>query len=594
MKKKKKNMAPFVVAVVFIVVVLGICIIANQIVKNTPSDVKADLYEYFGFVGNLEEKTALSMMKQDEVAIVLDYTRREERGLLIDGRVYLPEKFVKEQLNSKFYWDEHENLLLYTTPTEIISTSVGSAEYSVGKNRQATEYPIVRAEGNNVYIAADFVKMYTKMSYVYAKEPNRVRITKTWGETDYVTLKEDAQIRVKNDIKSEILKKVKKDTELRIMNYEEEWLQVCSEDGIIGFIQKVDTNKVSTKQEDIAFDVPEYTSISREDTINMAWHQVTSASGNKQLSEYVTSMKGVNVISPTWIKLSDNVGNIESIASADYVNLAHKCNMEVWALVDNFKSEVSTKEILSYTSRRENLINQLTAEVLKYGIDGINIDFEMLSEDVAEDYVQFIRELSIKCRINGIVLSVDNYNCVEEGGTAYYDRTAQGEVVDYVINMGYDEHNNSSTQSGSVASIDYVRRGIEGTLAEVPAQKVINAIPFYSRLWKETPKTEEELAAEGDTSEYVSYHLSSEALGMDTMDGRLAAAGVEKIWDEDLGQYYFEYEKDGCMYKAWMEEERSIEEKLKLMKEYNLAGVAAWKLGFERDSIWDTILKYTN
>lgn len=594
MKKKKKNMAPLVAAVVFIILVLGICVIANQIVKHTPSDVKADLYEYFGFTGNLEEKSALSVTKADEVAVVVDNGRSEARGLKIDGRVYLPESFVKEQLNSKFYWDEHENLLLYTTPTEIISASVGSAEYSVGKNRQSAEYTIVRAEGSNVYIAADFVKQYTKLAYVYEEEPNRIRITRTWGEKQLVTPKENTQIRVKADIKSDILKEIKQGTKLYVIKEEKEWIQVCSEDGIIGYVRKKDMNTVQAQQEDIEFTAPEYTCISRSGTINLVWHQVTSAGGNKQLSNLVAAMKGVNVISPTWIKLSDNAGNIESIASTDYVNLAHRCNMEVWALVDNFKSEVSTKEILSYTSKRENLINQLIGEVLKYGIDGINIDFEMVSEDAAEDYIQFIRELSIKCRINGIVLSVDNYNCVPEGGTAYYDRAAQGEVVDYVINMGYDEHNNSSTQSGSVASIGYVRRGIEGTLAEVPAQKVINAIPFYSRLWKETPKTEEELAAEGDTSEYIPYHLSSEALGMDTMDARLSAAGVDKVWDETSGQYYFEYAYDGSTYKAWMEEERSIEEKLKLMKEYNLAGVAAWKLGFERSSIWDTILKYTN
>lgn len=308
----------------------------------------------------------------------------------------------------------------------------------------------------------------------------------------------------------------------------------------------------------------------------------------------IADMKGVNVISPTWIKLADNEGNIESIASSDYVNLAHRCNMEVWALVDNFKEEVKSKEIFSYTSKRENLINQLIAEVLKYNIDGINIDFEGLSPEVGEDYIQFIRELSIKCRINGIVLSIDNYNYVEEAGTGYYDRAAQGEVADYIINMGYDEHTGDTGKSGSVASIDYVRRGIENTLQEVPAEKVINAIPFYSRLWQETPKTQEELAAEDASEEYIPYKLSSEFMGMDTMESRCNAAGAEKVWDETTCQYYFEYVQDGITYKAWMEEERSIEEKLKLMKEYNLAGVAAWKLGFERDSIWDTIIKYTN
>lgn len=593
-RRPKKNIMPVFVAAAFIILVLIVCVIANQIVKHTPSDAKADLYEYFGFTGDLDAKTTLSMKKSDEVAVIVDNSRQETRGLLIEGEVYLPVDFVKHTINDKFYWDEKENLFLYTTPTELISASVASKEYVVGKNKQSVDYTIVRSEGSDVYVAADYVRLYTKMDYQLEKDPNRVRITLQWGDKKVVTAKEETQVRMAKDIKSDILKEIGTKDTLYVIEEGEKWTEVCTEDGIIGYVQKKRLNQTEEKEEDIDFTEPEYTSISLGSTVNMVWHQVTSASANKQLANSIANMKGVNVISPTWIKLKDNKGNIESIASSDYVNLAHRCGMQVWALVDNFKSDVTTAELLSYTSRRENLINQLIGEVVKYNIDGINIDFEQLDPNAGEDFIQFIRELSIKCRINGIVLSIDNYNCVSEGGTTYYDRAAQGEVADYVINMGYDEHTNADKESGSVASIDYVRRGIEGTLAEVPAEKVINAIPFYSRLWKETPKTEAELAAEADSEAYVPYKLSSEALGMDTMDARCSAAGVEKVWDETTCQYYFEFEQDGIAYRAWMEEERSIEEKLKLMKEYNLAGVAAWKLGFERNSIWDTIIKYTN
>ena len=592
--RREKNLVPVIVAAVFIALVLIVCVLVNQIVKNTPSDVKADLYEYFKFTGDLKEKTKLSVTKEDEVAVILNNEKREERGLLVDGQVYFPVEFVRRQLNSKFYWDKNENLLLYTTPTESISAQVGSSEYSVGKNRQSVGYAVVRAEGSDVYIAAEFVKLYTKVGYQMEHKPNRIRITSVWGDKETVTPKEATQVRTKEDIKSDILKEVGTKEKLYIIKEGKDWTEVCTEDGIIGYVRKEELGSKQTKKEDMEFNEPVYTAIHRNDTINMAWHQVTSTAGNKQLSGMIANLKGVNIISPTWIKLKDNEGNIESIASADYVNLAHRCNMEVWALVDNFKGEVSTRELLSYTSKRENLINQLIAEVLKYDIDGINIDFEAMGEEAGEDFIQFIRELSIKCRLNGIVLSVDNYNCVPEGGTAYYNRKAQGEVVDYVINMGYDEHTNAEGISGSVASINYVRNGIEGTLKEVPAEKVINAIPFYSRLWKETPKSEAELAAEDAAAEYVPYTLSSEALGMDTMDERLRLSGAEKVWDENTMQYYFEYTKDGVNYRAWMEEERSIEEKMKLIKEYDLAGVAAWKLGFERNSIWDTIIKYTN
>lgn len=602
-KKRERNIVPVIVAVVFIVLVLAICVIANQIEKYMPSDKKADLNAYFGFEGDMTEKSKLSMTKKDEVALVLNNNRVEERGLLIEGQVYLPESLVKKQINSKFYWDEYENLLLYTTPTEVICAHVGSSEYTVGKNKQTAQdqngvqYTIVRTEGSDVYIAADFVKQYTKMEYQLEKEPNHMRITTRWGEKNMVKPKEDTQIRLKQSIKSDILQEVKAGTALYVVEEDKksEWVWVCTKDGKVGYVEKDMLGKTEKVTEDIEFDEPEYTAQHKDETINLVWHQVTTASANKDLSNKISNLKGVNVISPTWISLADNEGNITSIASSDYVNLAHRVKMEVWALVGKVTADnTDLSQILPYTSKRENLINQLIGEVLKYDIDGLNIDFELVSPEIADDFIQFIRELSIRCRINGIVLSVDNYNYVEEGGSSHYDRAAQGEVVDYVINMGYDEHTNSGGESGSVASIGYVRGGIEGTLAEVPAEKVINAIPFYSRLWKETPKTEEELAAEDASSEYIPYHLTSEALGMDTMESRRNAAGVEKVWDEETCQYYFEYEKDGAVYKAWMEDERSIEEKLKLMKEYELAGVAAWKLGFERNSIWDTIIKYTN
>lgn len=602
-KGRERNMVPVIVAIVFIIFVLGICIVANQIEKHMPSDKKADLNVYFGFEGDLNGKSKLSMTKKDEVAIVLNNSRAEARGLIIENQVYLPEIFVKEQINSKFYWDEYENILLYTTPTEVIRAQVGSSEYTVGKNKlsaqdsNGAQYTIVRAEGDEVYIAADFVKQYTKMEYQIEKEPNHMRITTRWGEKNMVKATEDTQIRLKKSIKSDILQEVKAETALYVIeqNKKSEWIQVCTKDGRIGFAKKDMFGSVEKVTEEMEFNEPEYTPIHKDETINLVWHQVTTAAANKELSNKISNLKGVNVISPTWISLADNEGNIVSIASSDYVNLAHRVNIEVWALVGKVTADsTDLAQILPYTSKRENLINQLIGEVLKYDIDGINIDFELVSPEIADDYIQFIRELSIRCRINGIVLSVDNYNYVDEGGSSHYNRAAQGEVVDYVINMGYDEHTNSGGESGSVASIGYVRGGIEGTLSEVPAEKVINAIPFYSRLWKETPKTEEELAAEDASSEYIPYHLTSEALGMDTMENRRNAAGVEKVWDEETCQYYFEYEKDGAVYKAWMEDERSIEEKLKLMKEYGLAGVAAWKLGFERNSIWDTIIKYTN
>jgi spore germination protein YaaH len=260
------------------------------------------------------------------------------------------------------------------------------------------------------------------------------------------------------------------------------------------------------------------------------------------------------------------------------VNYAHQQGLEVWALVDNFNESVSTYDTLSRTSSRQRLVNQLTAAAIQYGLDGINVDFEMISTECGRAYIEFIRELSIMCRINGIVLSVDDPAYVPNAVSSQYFREEQGVFVDYVIIMGYDEHYTGSEEAGSVASYDFVETSIQNTLEEVPKEKVINAIPFYTRFWK----TDEE------------GNVTSEALGMDAADQRAKNNEIEPTWDETTHQYYIELEYEGSIYQMWMEEERSIEEKLQLIKQNELAGVASWRLGFERADIWDVILKYVN
>ena len=207
--------------------------------------------------------------------------------------------------------------------------------------------------------------------------------------------------------------------------------------------------------------------------------------------------------------------------------------------------------------------------------------------------MQFVRELSVRCRQNGLVFSVDNY--VPQPYNEHYDLEEQGTVADYVIIMGYDEHTDSSYEAGSVASLGYVEQGIADALEKVPETKLIAGIPFYTRLWFETPKTEEELAAEAGT-EAASYpnKISSEALGMDEAQEALTNAGVQAQWDDNTRQNYAEWEADGGTYKIWLEDNQSLEEKLKVISDNDLAGVAEWRLGWENASVWDLILQYIN
>ena len=414
------------------------------------------------------------------------------------------------------------------------------------------------------------MKKYTDIdSYIY-KDPARIAIQYKFSNVQTVTVKKDTVIRYRGGIKSKILTKTAKDTVLRLMNEGEDWDQVATDDGYIGYIQKKKVSAADTTDYKRSFKAEAYSYFTMDEPVNLAWHQVTSTDANNYFADTTQNMTGVNVISPTWFSVSDNDGNVSSLASGEYVMQAHEKGLKVWGLVDNFSENMSTTTVLSNTAARQNLENQLVTYALKAGLDGINVDFESLSEDVGIHFLQFLRELSIQCHENNLVLSVDNP--VPEDFTSHYDRAEQGKVVDYVIIMGYDEHYVGSEEAGSVASLPWVEKGIQDTIAEVPAERVINAVPFYTRLWKTEAGT-----------------LSSEAIGMDTAQEVVSTNNAQVYWDSDVSQNYGSFEKDGCTYQIWIEDAQSIAAKVQLVQTYNLAGVAAWKLGFENSGIWQVI-----
>ena len=578
-KRRKRNLGLKVL--VFVILIIGIVAAAILWRRYSPSKEKADLNRYYG------------IEQENQLAIVIDDQKLDEKGIVIDGVPYVDFSVVKTYINDRFYWDISENRLLYTLPRDVVSVGVGSTEFAVSKERQDAGYVIVKTEGNVTYVALEFLKKYTDMDFRVYEEPSRVVIEKALGDIQTATLKRDTAVRWRGGVKSAILSEVKKNDTVIFLEDLKDWYKVRTEDGFFGYIQSSAIREIKGTTITRTFEEEEYTSISKDYTINLAWHQVTTKAANATVYETLAKTKGVTTVSPTWFSIVDNDGNISSLASSEYVNYAHQLGIEVWGLVDDFNPDIDLFELLSSTSKRENLTNQLIAEVLQVGMDGINIDFEMIRPEDGEHFIQFIRELSVMCRKNGIVLSVDNY--VPIGNTNHYNRKEQGVFVDYIVIMGYDEHHGRSMESGSVASLPFVRTGIENTIKEVPAEKVINGMPFYTRLWKEEPKTAEELAEQAGTpaAEYP-LKVTSEIYGMSGSLRMIAERGIETEWDAEAGQEYAQWEDGDAVYKIWLENEASIEEKMKLMKEYNIAGCAVWKLGLEREAVWDVILRYVN
>lgn len=590
---KNKKLMPVLAGILFLILIAVICVIVAIIERNTPTKEKADVYGYFSV-----EKEG------NEAGLVWKDQLLEEKAYVFDGAVYMRYEAVCEYLNDRIYWDRNENVLLYALPTELVKAEVGSKDYYQGKNKNSMEHVIVKTEGDATYIALEFVQLFTNMEYEYYEEPSRVVIeadTRTINSAaaKKINSKSKAEkysvVREKADIKSPILKGLENEEELEVVEQGKKWSRVRTKDGYIGYILNKYMTAVEEKTLSREFHAPEYTNIRKDYTINMAWHQVTNSKANDSLLTTIANTKGLTTISPTWFALIDNEGSISSIASQSYVNYAHQLGLEVWGLVADFNNDripIDVNTLLSYTSKREKIINQLIAAAIENNLDGINVDFELISREGAPHFLEFIRELSIKCRNNELVLSIDNY--VPTESSMYYNRTEEGAIADYVVIMGYDEHYGGSKESGSVASLGFVKTGVERTLEEVPAEKVILAMPFYTRLWTETPKTEEEIAAASDTEEFIPYNLSSSIYSMAKTETFLASKGLTPEWSEESGQNYVEYAENEVTHKMWIEDEKSIEEKLKVMKENGLAGVSAWKLGLEKNGIWDTILKYVN
>ena len=569
----KKKAIPVIAAAGIVVVLIFAMLVTALVKKYTPSKEKADLKAYFG------------IESQEEMAIIWNQELMKDKAFVDNKHVYISYDFVRKNINSRFYFDKIENKLLYTTAENVITVEAASSDYYIGNKKQAGEVgAIFKLDADRAYINIDFVKQYSNLVVQSFFDPNRIILQTDLSDYQSATLQKDSEIRVKGGIKSPILTTVSKDKKVQILDKMDDWTKVATNNGFIGYVKNKVLSAPKKEQWNFSPIKETFSHVLREDTICLAWHQVTNQTVNSKIGNILADLKGVNVISPTWFYLSDDSGNIANLASSDYVNQCHQQGIEVWGLVSNLEQKVDTTSILSRTSTREKLVNNLVAAAIERDLDGINVDMESLDPKAGEGYVQFIRELALKCHKNDLILSVDNY--VPTDYTSFYNRKEQAQFADYIIIMAYDEHYVGSDE-GSVSSISFVTNGIKDTLKEVPAKQTIVALPFYTRLWEVSVKTNEEGIE-------ISKDVKSQAYGMDSAQGMVDKSGVKTKWDDKTGQYYLEYQNSGKTYKMWLEEEKSLSLKLEQVKKNKLAGAAFWKLGFERDSIWDTIIKYVN
>lgn len=558
--QQKKKAAPVLVVLILIVLVGAAGVVSFLINRYKPGTEYMAGNEYF----NLTDENSVALIQNGEL--------QEEQAVLIGGEPYAAYTYVESQLNSCFYWDEETKGILLTTSGGVQTLLPGDAAVAKTPGGQSA---VQQESDGTVYISLDVVKEYTDLDYAYYSDPNRVVIRNDWDGVEQATVQSDtAQVRQKGGIKSLILADVQKGDTLLYLENLDNWCKVMTADGYTGYIQTEDISEPEAIEARTA-KKDSYERITRDHKINLVWHQSTSTESNDAMAEMTAEMTGVNVISPTWFSVTDETGTISSLASADYVKLAHEAGREVWGLIDNFNEAFDETTDLAYASVRSRIIEQLLAEAASCGMDGINVDFENLKEAGIPHYLQFLRELTSAAHAQNLVVSVDTP--VPQAYTMYYQRGEQARFVDYMIVMAYDEHFAGSEEAGSVSSLPFVQQAVEEMTRVMPADQVICGIPFYTRVW---------------TEKFGQSAITSEVLGMDGAKNYAKENQMTETWDASLGQNVATVETSDARYTIWMEDEQSMEEKLKVIQSADLAGVAEWKLGFERADVWSLISEY--
>lgn len=561
MGAKQNKKLPVLIVIILIVLVLAVSFIYERLHADTPTDKMADLNDIY----QSEDGTAAVIANG-----VLSEARAEWRG----QTAYLNLGIVRDELNDHFYWDDNEKLLLYTTANEVVRADAESTYQGV---------PVFFEQGKNdaaesrVYISLDYVSCYTNMQVETYSAPSRVFLRTIYGESEYADVAEETAVHSKANVKSPLLVKASAGSRLWVIREEGcDWLYVYvggEDGGVVGYVQRKLVSNLETVDDAGPYQQPEYTHLSLSEPIRMVWHQVFQESGLDAWDSLMENVSGVNVLAPTWFSIVDSEGTVESRANQEYVDRAHANGMQIWALVENINSEVKldNARLLNTTSSRNRIIQTLIEQALAYGIDGLNVDLEGLPSSAGSGYIQFIRELSVECRKNGLILSVDNY--VPSAWTTHYQRDKQAEVIDYLVIMAYDEHYNGS-EAGSTASFPFVENGIANTIAQgVPADRIICAVPFYSRIWH------------GDGSS-----VSSETISMPNMQAYIAEHELTPVWEDDIAQNYVEYtDEEGTLNRIWVEDASSLQAKIDVIRNYSLAGVAGWKLGMETSDVWSIL-----
>ena len=561
-----KKAVPYIITIILLLVMGGV-FFKVYYDHYMYTDERADLNEYYG------------VQDEDDFPIIYENLVSEMHARRFDGECYMDLETARSLLNNRFYYGTQDDTLIYCLPEEMYVARAGEKKWESDVNGVTEEdYAPVIKDGETVYVALPYLRKFTNFYYGVYEGPNRVVLRNEWGTEKMATVRGSTNMRTLGGVKAPIIAAVEEGTDVLILDPLDDWTRIETADGYYGYVENKYLSETREQKMEPVTDVPEYVPQYRSlgKRICIAWNMIYFAESNKEIDGMLVGTKGINVLAPTWFTLESEDGDINVKASKSYVKMAHDKGMQVWGVLDNFQNDdlfVYT-QFLNSLEGRQKVIRTLIEEAQNFDLDGINVDIEGLAEPTdVYDFIEFVREICIACRRAGLYISVNNY--VPYNYNDHYDLEEQASFADYVIIMGYDEHTVGSEEAGSVASIGYVEYGIQEALKDVPAERLINGIPFYTIGW----------ATEGGT-------VSGRTLDMAEAKVFMKDHDMKKEWNSTAGQNYAEKESGSKLYQIWLEDKKSISTKLDLMKENGLAGVAVWRLGLETNDVWDVIDDY--
>ena len=547
-KKKKRIIKTFITIIVIILVGIIAYNINNHIILDKNKNINLVI----------NNKNVTSNLKK-EIIIENDniYISKQDLGNFFD----------------KYIYEDKENDNIVTTYNNKIATiSLEENQMNINGSNKNT-YAHAENRDGTIYIPITELEDVYGIEIKYIENSKVLTIDSTSKEQKKAIITKDVAVKSSTKFIAKTVDRVKKGSYVIVVSEDKGYAKIRTENGKVGFVK---SNKIANTVV-VREEMQESKQI--DEKVNLVWDYYSEVATAPDRTG--VTMDGVNVVSPAFFHLNSKGELTENVGQAgqEYIEWAHSNGYKVWPMVQNAGNGMInvTSDIMNDYNKRQELINEIVVACVRYKLDGINIDFENMKQEDKDMYSRFIIELTPRLKDMGLVVSVDV--TAPDGSETWsmcFDRNVIGDVADYIIFMAYDQYGTSSNKSGTTAGYDWVNLSLNKFLKteEIKSDKIILAIPLYTRLWTED--------GSGKVVKQTTVSLKNMY--------NVIPDGVEKQWDDNLKQYYVEYQDGQYTKKIWIEDEKSLTEKISLIKNNNLAGVASWEKGMETDNFW-TFLK---